>query len=114
MKKLLFNSASSIVGMIWLLFEHQTFNPISLKGSEFLKFYLIVLLGFYASMIIQKFSGSKIPKSTFYFLIFILFLGVVKLIKGLVLAKPVGYLVMLLITECIMIYGYNLNINNKK
>lgn len=114
MKKLLFNSASFVAGMAWLLFEYQTFNPISLKGPEFLKFYLIVLLGFYGSIIIQKFCKETISRATFYFMVFILILGVVKLVKGLILGRPVGYLIILLAIECIIMYGYSLNIKRKK
>jgi hypothetical protein len=114
MKKLLFNSVSIVAGMICLLFEHHTFDPISLKGPEFLKFYLIVLLGFYGSIIIQKFCKETISRTTFYFMVFILILGIVKLFKGLILGRPVGYLVILLIIECMIMYGYSLNIKRKK
>ncbi|WPO82734.1 hypothetical protein SD427_18540 [Chryseobacterium sp. JJR-5R] len=41
-------------------------------------------------------------------------LGIVKLIKGIVLGKPVGFLIMILIIESIVIIILNLNLNVKK
>jgi len=50
MKKYIIHLAPFIISLIWLVAECQTFNPIFLKGPEFLTFYLILLLGFYASV----------------------------------------------------------------
>jgi hypothetical protein len=89
--------------MIWLIAEHQTYNPISLKGPEFLKFYMILLLGFYISVFGLKFFSQKVSKTEFYFMIFILILGIIKLIKGLFLGKPIGYLLIMVIFELIIV-----------
>ncbi|SFN88098.1 hypothetical protein SAMN05421594_4538 [Chryseobacterium oleae] len=89
--------------MIWLILTQETINPISIKGPAFLKFYLILVLGFYASvLILQSFKGNS-SKTMFYFMILILLLGIVKLIKGLIIGKPVGYLVVILIMEGVII-----------
>ncbi len=82
---------------------HQTFNPVILKGPDFLKFYLILVLGFYASLSLLNSLRETISGTTFYFAGFIFLLGIIKLIRGVILGKPVGFLVMILIAEGIVI-----------
>ena len=103
MKKILLYSVPVIISMIWLVLTHHIYDPISMKGPEFLKFYLILLLGFYTFTIILQFFKERNSKITSYFMIFILMIGIVKLIKGLILEKPVGYLIVLLIIQGIVI-----------
>ncbi|MBL1221625.1 hypothetical protein JET18_12305 [Chryseobacterium sp. L7] len=103
MKKILFYSVPVIISIIWLILTQQTCNPISIKGPEFLKFYLILVLGFYASVMILKSFKENSSKIILYFMILILLLGIVKLIKGLIIGKPVGYLVMILMVEGIIL-----------
>ena len=103
MKSILFYSVSTMGSVIWLINSHQTFNPIALKGPDFLKFYLMLLIGLYLSILIGKFLKLSHSKTIFYFLIAILLLGITKLFRGLYLGKPVGYLVMILIMELIVI-----------
>lgn len=102
MKKLIIHSASAVVSFIWLITVCQTLNPIILKGPDFLKFYLILVLGFYVSVFILNSMGEAISKTAFYFIGFIFLLGMIKLIRGIMLGKPVGFLVMILILECIV------------
>ncbi|MCE3075181.1 hypothetical protein [Chryseobacterium gwangjuense] len=91
-----------LISLIWLAIINHTLNPISLKGPHFLKFYLILVLGFYVSIFALKLYKEAISDATFYFMISIFFLGVVKLTKGILLGKPVGFLIMILIMECIV------------
>jgi len=114
MKKLIFHSVAFAISMIWLVAEQQTYNPISLKGQEFLKFYLILLLGFYASIFILKLIKEKISEVTFYFMISIFILGIIKLVKGIYLGKPVGFLIMILVVELIVILFINVSKLNHK
>lgn len=102
MKKIVWYSTSVIVSMVWLVLTHHTYNPISLRGPEFIKFYLILLLGFYVSVMVLKSLKQQIPKMTFYFMIFIFLLGVVKLFRGLSLDRPVGILFSILVAEIII------------
>jgi len=116
MKKILFYSVPLMISMIWLILTQQTCNPISIKGPEFLKFYLILVIGFYTSVMILKSFEENSSKTMFYFMILIFLLGIVKLIKGLIIGKPVGYLVMILIVEGIIILyqsGLQSNIKHK-
>ncbi|MCU7617567.1 hypothetical protein NZ698_10190 [Chryseobacterium sp. PBS4-4] len=99
MKKIIIHSVPFFISLIWLLTEHQTYNPILLKGPDFLRFYLILLTGIYLSVFILKFFKESVSKTTFYFLISIFILGLIKLIRGLYLGKPIGYLIMILIIE---------------
>ncbi|MCS4227077.1 cytochrome b subunit of formate dehydrogenase [Sphingobacterium sp. BIGb0165] len=101
MKKILFHSATIAISMIWLVINHQTYNPFSLKGPEFLKFYLILLSGFYLSVFSFNYLRQTISNTTFYFMIVILVSGVIKITIGLFLGKPVGYLIILLIIQFI-------------
>ncbi|ASK31270.1 hypothetical protein CEY12_14665 [Chryseobacterium sp. T16E-39] len=103
MKKIILYGVSLIISMMWLILNHQTIDPFSLKGPEFLKFYLIFLFGFYTSVIIMKYFKEQRSNTTIFFMIFILAIGIIKLIKGLILGKPVGYLVILLGIEFIVI-----------
>ncbi|WP_137904537.1 hypothetical protein [Chryseobacterium sp. 2VB] len=102
MKKLIIHSVPVLIGFIWLMAVHQTFNPIILKGPDFLKFYVILVLGFYASFFMLNSLKETISGTTFYFAGCIFLLGIIKLIRGVILGKPVGFLVMILIAECIV------------
>ncbi|MCT2563496.1 hypothetical protein [Chryseobacterium herbae] len=116
MKKTLLYSIPVVISLVWLVFTHQIYNPIFMKGPEFLKFYLILLLGFYAFAMFLKFFKKGNSKIAFYFMIIIFLIGIVKLIKGLMLEKPVGYLVVILIVEGVIILcqpGLRSNIKQK-
>ena len=103
MKKLIIHSVPVVIGFIWLMAVHQTFNPVILKGPDFLKFYVILVLGFYASFFLLNSLKETISGTVFYFAGFIFLLGIIKLIRGVILGKPVGFLVMILIAEGIVI-----------
>lgn len=102
MKKLIIHSVPVVIGFIWLMAVHQTFNPVILKGPDFLKFYVILVLGFYASFFLLNSLKETISGTTFYFAGFIFLLGIIKLIRGVILGKPVGFLVVILIAEGIV------------
>ena len=109
MKKIIIHTVPFIVSLIWLILNKNIFNPISLKGPDFLKFYLILLLGCYASVLLLKSLKETVSKTTFYFMISIFVLGIVKLIRGIFLGKPVGFLIMILILEVIVMLLLNLS-----
>ena len=114
MKKIIIHTVPVVISFIWLFTVNHTFDPISLKGPHFLKFYLILVFGLYASVFALKVFGESISKATFYFMISIFLVGVIKLIKGILLAKPVGFLIMILILEFIVILFVNSNKLNYK
>lgn len=97
------------MSLVWLVMNTDTINPIFLKGPDFLKFYLILLFGFYSSVFVLRLLKESISKTTFYFMISIFILGIVKLVRGLFLGKPVGFLILILILEFIVILFINLN-----
>ncbi|MNJ96297.1 hypothetical protein D3C87_140190 [compost metagenome] len=111
MKKIAVHLASITMSLIWLVIYQQTWNPISLKGPQFLKFYLILLMGFYTSVLGLKLLQKSDSKTTRYFMFMILILGIIKLLKGLYLGKPIGYLTILLMIEILVISLY---IDNKR
>ena len=113
-KKILIHKIPVLLSLIWLITINHTLDPISLKGHYFLKFYFILVLGFYASVFALEFFGETISRTTFYFLISIFLLGVVKLAKGIFLGKPIGYLMMILILEIIVSVFLNLFYVNHK
>ena len=104
MKKIIIHSVPVVISLIWLMAEHKTYHPIFMKGPDFLKFYIILLTGIYLSVFMLKFVKESVSKTTFYFLILIFIIGVIKLIRGLHLGKPVGYLVIILIIEIAVIF----------
>lgn len=114
MKTMIIHSIPAIISFIWLIINKDTFNPISLKGPDFLTFYLIFLFGFYASVLLLKSFREHISKRTLYFMIFIVVLGLIKLIRGVYLGKPVGFLIIILITECIVMMSINVSRLNHK
>lgn len=109
MKKIIIHIIPVIISLVWLIMNTDTINPISLKGPDFLKFYLILLFAFYCSVFVLKLFKESISKTTFYFMISIFILGIVKLIRGMFLGKPVGFLILILILEFIVILFINLN-----
>ncbi|AZB00810.1 hypothetical protein EG359_14840 [Chryseobacterium joostei] len=114
MKKIIIHSVSVVISFIWLIKTCQTLNPFTLKGAGFLKFYLLLLLGFYFSIFILKLLKETISKTTLYFMLLIFVWGVIKLIRGILLGKPVGFLVMILIVECVVMLLFMLfHVKNK-
>lgn len=108
------HSIPAIISFIWLVVNKDTFNPISLKGPDFLTFYLIFLFGFYASVFLLKICKEAISKTTLYCMILIFLLGLIKLARGIFLEKPVGFLVVILITEGIVMALINVSRLNHK
>ncbi|WP_353147760.1 hypothetical protein [Chryseobacterium sp.] len=102
MKKLIIHLVPAFISFIWLVTECHTFNPVMLKGPEFLIFYSILLFGFYASVCLLKLLKESISKITFYGMSLIFALGMIKLIRGIILGKPIGFLVTMLFLECIV------------
>jgi hypothetical protein len=102
MKKIIIHIIPVAISWMWLIVNKDTFNPVSLKGPDFLTFYLILLLGFYTSVFLLKLAKETFSKTTFYFIILIFALGIVKLIRGIFLGKPIGFLIMILIIEVIV------------
>jgi len=114
MKKYLIHTISVLISFMWLVLTHHTFNPISLKGPAFLTFYLILLLGFYSSVFALKLFKETISKVTFYFMISIFLLGIIKLVRGIFLGKPIGFLIIILILEFAVLLYINLfQVNDK-
>ncbi|MCJ8152836.1 hypothetical protein MKJ01_03540 [Chryseobacterium sp. SSA4.19] len=107
MKNTVIHTIPVSVSFLWLFFIHHTWNPVSLKGPYFLTFYLMMILGFYISVFIVRVHKSIIPEITFYFMISIFILGMIKLIKGISLGKPVGFLIMILMIELTVILYVN-------
>ncbi|WP_080777388.1 hypothetical protein [Chryseobacterium phocaeense] len=103
MKKLIIHSVPAAVSCIWLAVCCKTSNPIALTGPGFLKFYLILTVGFYISVFSLKYFDENVSKISFYFMFFIFALGMIKLIRGLNLDRPVGILFSILIAEILVI-----------
>ncbi|KIC61784.1 hypothetical protein [Chryseobacterium taiwanense] len=114
MKKILIHTVPMAISFLWLLIVNHTFNPISLRGPDFLKFYLMLVFGFYLSVVALQVFKENFSKTTVYFMISIFLLGVIKLIKGILLGKPVGFLIMILVMEIIVILFIKLSHINQK
>ncbi|WP_106917824.1 hypothetical protein [Chryseobacterium aurantiacum] len=108
MKKIIIHLVPIVISFLWLIETCHTFNPFTLKGPGFLKFYLLLLLGFYSSIFILKLLKQTISKTTLYWMLLIFVVGIIKVIRGILLGKPVGFLVMILILECIVILLFKL------
>ena len=114
MKSIIFHLVPVAVSMIWLISYNNTCNVIALKVPDFLKFNMLLLTGFYLSVYALKFLNKALSKTTFYFLMTIFILGIVKLMRGLYLGKPIGYLLIILIIEGIVILFYRFTYFNQK
>ncbi|ROH96033.1 DUF2207 domain-containing protein [Chryseobacterium daecheongense] len=99
MKSSISHSVSIGISMCWLVTEHHMYNPILLKGPDFLAFYLILIITFYLSIFMLRLIKESISGVTSFFMILILGVGIVKLIRGLMLGKPIGFLIIILIAE---------------
>ncbi|MFP3832572.1 hypothetical protein [Chryseobacterium sp. SIMBA_028] len=108
MKKIIIHSVPIVISFMWLIETCRALNPFTLKGPGFLKFYLLLLLGFYFSVFILKLLKETISKTTLYVMLFIFVVGIIKLIRGILLGKPVGFLIIILISECIVILLFRL------
>ncbi|MGK6343409.1 hypothetical protein ACMGDK_14315 [Chryseobacterium sp. DT-3] len=102
MKKIIIHSIPVLISFIGLAIFYHTLNPIVLRGPEFLKFYFTLTIGFYLSVVSLKFFRERPSKISFYFMIFIFLLGVIKLFRGLSLDRPVGILFSILMAEIIV------------
>lgn len=114
MRKLTIHSVPILISFTWLIVLHQTFNPVILKGPDFLKFYLILISGFYASIFLLKNLKETISRTTLYFSGFILLLGIIKLVRGMILGKPIGFLIIILLMEIVVILIFMVDDVNKK
>ncbi|WP_300691654.1 hypothetical protein [Chryseobacterium sp.] len=99
MKKIIIHSVPVVISFLELAATSHTFNPVILRGPEFLKFYLLLVFGFYASVLALKSFKETVSKTTLSFMILIFLLGLIKLVRGVLLGKPVGFLIMILIAE---------------
>lgn len=113
MKKILIHTVPMVISFLWLFVVNHTFNPISLRGPDFLKFYLMLVFGFYLSVFALQAFKEGFSKTTLYFMISIFLLGI-KLIKGILLGQPVGFLIMILVLEIIVILFIKLSHINQK
>ncbi|KQS90113.1 hypothetical protein ASG21_14205 [Chryseobacterium sp. Leaf394] len=114
MKSTALHSVSVITALFWLFISHQTLNPITLKGPAFLQFYLIILTGLCVTVILGKLLKINNLRSILYFLIIIFSLGIIKLIRGIYLGKPVVYLTVILMIEITVILFFKSTHFNKK
>ncbi|MBD8083155.1 hypothetical protein [Chryseobacterium caseinilyticum] len=114
MKTTALYSVSVFTAMFWLFISHQTLNPITLKGPIFLQLYLIILTGFCVTVILGKLLKINNPRPILYFLISIFSLGIIKLIRGIYLGKPVGYLTVILMIEITVILFFKSTHFNRK
>ncbi|KMQ66589.1 hypothetical protein ACM46_03440 [Chryseobacterium angstadtii] len=102
MKKIIIHSIPILVSFVGLVVFCDTFNPIILRGPEFLKFYFTLTIGFYLSILCLRFFRENLSNISFYFMILIFLLGVVKLFRGLSLDRPVGILFSMLVAQIIV------------
>lgn len=112
MKKVLIHTLPVALTFTGLLVTGHAFNPVALKGPDFLKSYLILIFSFYASVFSSTLFKESISKTTLYGMALIFILGVVKLINGIILQKPVGFLLMILTGELavmLSVYLYHFN-----
>lgn len=114
MKKTLIHALPVALSFSWLLLTGHTFNPIILKGPDFLKFYLLLISSFYALVFFLSLFRERISKTTLYFMALLIISGIVKLIKGMILQKPVGFLLIILIGElAVMLSVYLCHFNKR-
>lgn len=102
MKKMIIHSVPIVVSFTGLEIFCHTLNPIMVRGPEFLKFYVIMLLGFSISVFCLKLFRENRSTVSLYFMLFIFILGVVKLIRGLSIDRPVGILISIIVAEIIV------------
>lgn len=101
MRRIFIHAIPFAISFLWLLIQNHTSNPFALKGPDFLRFYLVLIFGFYTLTFVLNYV-HKISETTFYCLGLIFLIGTIKLFIGMILGKPVGFLIMILIAELIV------------
>ncbi|WP_326981511.1 hypothetical protein VUJ46_14835 [Chryseobacterium sp. MYb264] len=114
MKKILIHTVPVLFSFLWLMANHHSLNPISLKGPYFLSFYLVLIFGFYTSIFSLKYFKEQFSKTSIYFMMLIFILGIIKWTKGFILEKPIGYLSVILIFEAIVAVVFIFKNSEKK
>ncbi|MDQ8747988.1 hypothetical protein ATE49_18365 [Elizabethkingia miricola] len=99
MKNIIIHSVPVVIAFVWIALTSGTFNPIIIKGPDFLKFYMLLIFGFYISVFLLQPFKEISSRITLYFMIFIFALGTIKLVRGLILDKPVGILILILLIQ---------------
>ncbi len=99
MKRMLIHTIPAVISFIWLITVNNTLNPFSLKGPDFLRFYLILIFGYYTSAFVLKHFRKEVSEIILYCLSAVFLVGTIKLIIGISLGKPVGFLIIILILE---------------
>lgn len=102
MKKSIIHAIPFVISLRWIFINKDTLNPMDLLGPDFLKFYLMLIFGTYLSIFLLKLLKETISKITCAVIILIFLLGIIRLIRGFFLGRPVGYLVIILIMEFIV------------
>lgn len=98
----------------------QRWNPYTLNGPRFLHFYVVLLSILYAGYILSLIPGRQNTLVLKFFpaiLVWIGIGGIIRLIQGIFNAKPVGFLILLLIahlTGCCIIWKINKNVSIKR
>lgn len=102
MKRIFFYIIPVVISFLWLFIMNHTSNPFILKGPDFLKFYLILIFMFYSLILTLKYFKYKISETELYGLGLIILFGIIKLFIGIILEKPVGFLILILLLELIV------------
>jgi len=102
MRRIFIHTIPFAISFLWLLTHNHASNPFSLKGPDFLRFYLVLIFGFYTLTFVLNYA-HKISETTLYCLGLIFLIGTIKLFIGVILGKPVRFLIMILILELIVL-----------
>lgn len=94
-----------LLPLLFIFQQYDKWNPFRLRGKEFLAFYILLLLFCHLTRRLEHtFIRNAIRESLWgrLLVVLILIIGLARLVQGVYNAKPVGYLVLLLVLHLIL------------
>lgn len=95
----------SLLPLLYIHQQYDRWNPYRLNGKKFLVFYIMVLLLCHAARVLERIITPETYRLRFWSRILptaVLLTGLTRLIQGISNAKPVGFLILLLLLHLVV------------
>lgn len=106
-----------LLPLLFILQQYDKWNPFRLSGKAFLVFYILLLLLCHLARRLERTFIREAIRERFWgrlLIVLILVTGIARLIQGIYNAKPVGYLVLLLLFHLFLTALYKGGTNQRQ
>ena len=89
-----------ILPLLYIHLQYDRWNPFQLNGKKFLVFYILLLLLCHTARVLDRITIREINRPRFWSRLLpavILLTGLARLVQGIYHAKPVGFLILLIL-----------------